>query len=1391
MSHFVPRTCTEIGEDGVPIEAERASDDSTDWFKLLSGDDSPAESEGSSRSLEDFRESDAYVLLGAPGAGKTMAFRREAGCGGGHYVTARDFITFDADDRPEWHEATLFIDGLDEMRAGAADGRTPLDGIRAKLDRLGRPRFRLSCREADWFGANDREHLKSVSGGGEVKVLRLDPLSEDGIRDLLAHHSGIEDAYQFSASARERGIGGLLANPQSLLMLAQAVLGGSWPETRMQTFELACKRLVLEHNTEHRLAHRSQELSECELLRTAGRLCAVQLLTGRAGYVLLDDGSGSEYLGLQRISDGNQATLRHVLGTRLFESPGENHVAPIHRQIAEFLAGRYLAQLIGNGLPVGRVLALMTGEDGGVVSELRGLSAWLAAHDQNSRKDIIDRDPFGIVLYGDVRGFSREERRKILDCLSQETKKNSWFSSVTWIDSRLGDLATTDMGDVFREILTNPARSGARQRLVFTVLQALTYGQATVVPSDLLMRIVRDDSWWSSVRRQALDALLIRYQKQGTGIEDLRALMTDVHAGSISDPNDDLIDALLRAFYPSILPAPELFQYLKTPQNSSNFEEFWTTHVPEESTNMQLAELLDAIIDHLDQLRPVLLKLDGISATLLSRYLQTAKDVVSPEKLFDWLKVASDLETSALSKSSEYIKSWLTSHPDIQKEIITIGVVRCTQSSNSFCCMNKIRYLFYHVRHPPDFGYWCLKQAIAAADSGIQKYFIFEVADAVYNHRYDEGLSHEIVEEFLADYCTLSYIFTERLKTRKDNAKEQQKIQDHYEEKRKIWKMSRLSRWQNMTKPQQVALRENRCDPAILHQLAMVYFGISPDIEGDTPAERFHNILGDDQDLIGAVLDGLRGSVNRTDVPKTEEIIRLRKEKQSHFMILPFLAALEETGGPPDERRMRQALAAYYMRPVRRLMNQRPIWYESVLKSHADVAADILVRSIRAQIRSSSKYIFGTECLRDSDEVARLASMPLLETFPIRCSSHKLSELRIFLDTALRFCEEKQLIDLIDRKLTSQRMNVGQRVYWLTTGFFASESSDLAEPYRERIREYVSQTELRSKHLATFVDGIFLHRTGGDWIYPERIGNLDTPTLQLLIKLMATSYRPAKLDSHVFDSKSYLICKFMDKLASFPSPEATEALESLSGDDTLRSWKAYLDDALDRQNTVRREAGFHHPDVDQVLKTLDGGNPANVADLAALTFDFLTEIARDIRDGNTSDWRQYWHWDEHSHRQRSNPMHEDHCRDRLLSDLRSRVEPLGIDAAPEGRYADEKRSDIRVSCGGFNVPVEIKKSNHQNLWSAIRNQLIAKYTRDPGAGGHGIYLVFWFGKDYRQPPPESRSPPGSATELDERLRDTLSPEEARMIRVCVIDVAGAPERKQDVQVGRGRKKGSA
>ena len=60
------------------------------------------------------------VLLGDPGAGKTHTFRECAARTGGRYITARAFLVTPATKIGE----TLFIDGLDEKRAGRSDRNT-------------------------------------------------------------------------------------------------------------------------------------------------------------------------------------------------------------------------------------------------------------------------------------------------------------------------------------------------------------------------------------------------------------------------------------------------------------------------------------------------------------------------------------------------------------------------------------------------------------------------------------------------------------------------------------------------------------------------------------------------------------------------------------------------------------------------------------------------------------------------------------------------------------------------------------------------------------------------------------------------------------------------------------------------------------------------------------------------------------------------------------------------------------------------------------------------------------------------------------------------------------------------------------------------------------------
>ena len=304
MSRIVLRTCTKV----LP-------------------DDAQQKTEAGSQPLADFRTVPAYVLLGDPGSGKSTSFQVERDALGDEacLVTARDFLVLNPHARPEWHGRTLFIDGLDEVRAGGGDARSPLDALRGRLDALGKPRFRLSCREADWLGTNDRVNLAKVSPDADLTVLRLEPLTDENVEDILDAHSGIEDARSFIVTAREKGVAGFLDNPQCLTMLADVVTsGGGWPESRLQLFEQACRLALREQNEEHRAEERASgavATPQDDLLDGAGRLCAVLLGAGAAGCAL-PYCQDADYPDLNRCAGEHAEPAQQTISTNLFEAVG-------------------------------------------------------------------------------------------------------------------------------------------------------------------------------------------------------------------------------------------------------------------------------------------------------------------------------------------------------------------------------------------------------------------------------------------------------------------------------------------------------------------------------------------------------------------------------------------------------------------------------------------------------------------------------------------------------------------------------------------------------------------------------------------------------------------------------------------------------------------------------------------------------------------------------------------------------------------------------------------------------------------------------------------------------------------------------------------------------------
>ncbi len=1380
--YIARRTCTEINPS--TPDAQRA-----------------AESREESQPIENFAQEGAFVLLGAPGSGKTEEFKRQAKLLDGHYVSARNFLALA--NQPELRSKTLFIDGLDEVRAGVQDGRTPFDAIRNKLQQLDRPRFRLSCREADWFGSNDRLYLESVAPNQKLRVLRLNSLSATNVREILRIKFELSDPDEFIEQAEQRGVQALLENPLSLRLLVKAVRKNEWPKSRSETFEMACRTLAKEDNRDHLQAIPNRS-SQDDILRAAGRLCAIQLLAGAQGIKRLpgSETENDDCIDLSEISGVSRSLTLESLGTRIFDSREEVIASPIHRQIAEFLGARYLAKLVCDGLPPGRILALMSGFDGMIVTELRGLGAWLAALNEPVREELIERDPLGIVLYGDVARFSKENKLQILKSLKRIGEKNPWFIGTMKFDSRLRDLITADLEDEILAFLDNPSRDFDQQSILRFLVETLIYAEPFDDLAPRLIGIIRDESLWTEIRRSAIKAFLRQRRDENAALAELKELMKDIINGSVSDLDNDLLGRLLGETYPMVLPGTEVLDYLREHKANQaySYQRFWMWNLLDRTNCEQIAILLDQLAIQY-QPHPKSMRQSGqrnripmrVPLILLDRFLSNCQEIeMRPQRLFQWLGVAGRVgdwnqDLGYLHEQRKRIRSWLGDQPKLWKTLLAFGLENSVNTSRhsdesdfqQLMWMEEDRRLF-GAKRPLDFADWCLDKAACVEHSEAASWLMRRVADAVD----DENISRTFVDSRIEGRDVLKKAFEKRLSERKQfkSWETKQKERERKEERREE---KDISQWQMMVRDHRAKLIENRAPIHLLRSLAIAYFGGYDGMSEYLPRERLSIFLGGEDELVEAALIGLCRVVMHQDLPSVNDVVKLGAERKTQYLWFPFLAGFNELSQPnqdydfiPGENQKKLAFALYFN--VDFWQNPwgagdtelQPTWLRTMLEEKPGLAADVLIDSITAKLRNRMNvtdrlYEFAYE--EEYQEIARLASLPILDSIPIRSTKQQLSGLRYLFIAAYRYCQRDSFVELIKKKLTSRSMSVVARVYWLAAGFLASPAD-----YIELLQRYVHGNKRRITYLADFIGGRF--ESG-----PNQSEIASAPVLSSLILLLGAEYPPRSFVSGIDSNAgnygratramdiSFRIENFIRQLMRDPSPQASEELERLEGENSLVSWGTQIQYAIHQQKDIRREAIFEHAEVSRILRVLQNLQPANPADLTALTMDHLSKFAQQTRDGNESGWKEYWILDRYD--RPIEPKPENACRRTLLLNLQQRFVPLNVDTRHEVHCADDKRADIGVSFDRFNIPIEIKRSCHPDLWTAIKTQLIPRYTRDPDSDGHGIYLIFWFGNHKKcQPTSDASPPPKRAAELQRRLEESLTDAERRKISVCVIDV---------------------
>ncbi|MDE2845568.1 MAG: hypothetical protein OXO51_02545 [Gemmatimonadota bacterium] len=1375
-----------------------------------------------SQSLDAHRSVPAYVLLGDPGAGKTTAFKSESATNDGHYITARDFLTFEVNSRTEWHGKTLFIDGLDEVRAGKPDVRVPFDEIRKRLNELEKPRFRLSCREADWLGENDCKNLAVVSPDNRIVVLRLDPLTNSDITHILQSHSSVEDAALFIEKARQVGVEGLLINPQSLNMLVAAVTGDhGWPSSRLETFESACREMAREHNDEHSVVDQAMSEGELanldQLLDAAGRLCALMLISGAAGFTRHRNYENTDYPALDRCEYEHPGYLKAALSTNLFkalETESVGRFEPVHRHIAEFLSARHLCKIIcgghdradRTGIPARRVISLLTGEDGMVVSEFRGLSAWLAAHCAKSRRQLIARDPTGVGLYGDIQRFSIQDKHQLIVALKHHV---SGLENIYQAATAFSALSTPDMEPALRGILKDSNPTKEYQKFVDFVLCILGNGDQLSELSEVLFEIVRDNNRSPWVNRSALIAFVRNCPlRDKTG--KLEFLLDEIESGKVPDSENEMLGMVLSQLYPERLPPSRIWDYLRESTRhigGGMYDCFWRYDLLEQSSDDHVVSLLDGLVDRLPALYAVIKsrQVGNSVMDLLQRGLVTHGDAVSMNHLYGWLGIGnSDFKhlLRDMGDGRSGIRTWLEQRPHVCKAILLYGLKKCPDSDDFWIHAFDVEKRLYYATMPPDFGIWCLDQAVVMSDKKprIAEFLWIKAIDAHRHQRNNEGLSLDLLEQYahkndafaprLEGLLNQQSVGMERSETHQIADELGLAVDWQFDGREKVLperhkkaieqRQQKERRWHDHICANVNALRENRAAPGLLFDLARIYFGPFFNFKSNDGPKTVKETFKNNTDLIDAVLVGLQRTVDRDDIPDVEEILHCYEAGKRYYIGLPCLASLAEKERTATEGAVqlsndqaRKVLAFYFTEAHG---DYQPDWFKCLIADRPQTVADVYIRYVRSEYKlepTSVQDIHNLSSNPGFSDVARIASIPLLKAFPTRCRSTQLEILKHLLTAAIRYAERSSLQSLIETKTSRTSMIVGQHALWLAAGLIVSSGK-----FNDRVECFIGEGRGRASRIYKIM--MLLH--------PSAFENLRFPELcvaasKLLIRLVGRDVEPDVIfgteDSDEDGestggrityamSASFFVRKMIDLMAADPNPEATDSLESLLVDDTLSDWHSMLESSLHTQRRIRRDVSYHRLTIEKIGQTLKGGTPANAGDLAALLMDRLSELAITIKDGNTDDWKQYWNL---PHGQDPTPRNEDDCRDALLSDLR-RCLPTEVDAQPEGQYTNDKRSDMRIAYSNFQVPVEVKKNSHRELWSAMHRQLIKKYVRDPATDGYGIYLVFWFGEEYTQAPP-TRKRPDSPQELQVRLEATLSPDEARKISVCVIDVSSS------------------
>ncbi|MDL1988978.1 MAG: hypothetical protein LWX08_15310 [Deltaproteobacteria bacterium] len=1324
------------------------------------------------RKINDFFNIHTFVVLGEPGLGKTTSFqyaaKKETNA---VFVRIGEFLS--APNLDHLIGKVLYLDGLDEHRS-RANGMDVMDAIIGRLKQLNSPKVRISCRTAEWHGGKDIGALSAVSNGTPIVQLNLQPLKPEDILTL------IPDAEDFVQGAHDHGLDEFLKNPQDFFLLHEFYCEkNSWPDNRSELMEGACKSLLKELNKQHYEAV-DDWVGDRDLTRASDYLASILILSNIAG-ISSDRTTANKLFPSIHEFDGDLFAMKVATGRHVFKPAEKKRIEPKHRKIAEYMAARYLAARVREGLPLRRVMALMTGIDGGTPPDLRGVYAWLVTMLSGMADHVLAHDPYGAIIYGDARAWTPNTKKSALTALQELAKKDPWFRNQDRSRPALGGLSDPALLEDFKQFLLEEK---SETHLLSTILDAIAGGSKLPEIGDALLDFIRNPDKLNHLKSTAIDAFATACPERKT---DLVTLLDEVHAGDVSDKDQYLRGSLLRILYPTVIGPDRVVDYLIKPSgNVIGWYHMFVSHTIFEITDKDALRILVQTFQNQDSdfLEGDDYNVRSFVSNLISKLIENFGEEVEINELFLWLTIGlNKYEVSRIRREkTEVIRTFLAAH---DKMYISLFLYffnnRWTDGMDWHQMWWRFKEFVLYVPPPHDFPKALLTTLKQEMDMDEAR-ALYELACVLVMDD-DPSFSSVTIEELLEISKSRSEFNGIFERASKCDIEEWRK-EDAMHKKRQVdERETRQARNIENLAPHKVAIEAGEA-LSILEHYSRIWFDLFIDIDHEaTPKERLCQEVGDE--MAKSIELGFLKALYKPIFYTLKDIAETAARNRSYHHGYLILAAMDiladikkdDVLNLPEEI-LCLAIAYEMANPIKRNF-QWPMW---LIVEKPGFYSRVLDKYWRAQLAIKPESITNFYEFNGDEPLLPLVKkiLPkLLRDFP---KAHP-RLLKSMLLNAIRFCPFEEILPLVTNALTFHfDRKSGQRTMWIATGFVIAQ-----DEYLNRLKTQLQKNDQNkwaarpilmaniwkrgedSKHISSIryrkltielIGGVFknvFHESGGRWI-----GDQDEPTAASEIRRLI----------HAF--------------AEDPSDDAASALADLVKNPTLPHWHTDIIYTIANQVRTACEARFTYPDVSQVVSMLSNSEPANVADLKAIVIEALKEVADEIRHGNTDGYKSFWNIGQHS-KATDKHVDENTARDRLLELLRPKLRHIDITAEPEVRYADDKRADIAIYSRGMKLPIEIKGDYHDKIWDAAENQLKKQYSRDPASEGNGIYLVFWLDGKRITKPPKGFKKPTNAGELKRALKSTVPEASAGLIDVIVIDVSVPAGKKATEKAPRAKK----